>query len=125
LQRRLGILFVPLTTVAFEQRTDGPVSLTLSRNVGSSVGISVVSELMTRNNQVNHAFDNSAVLRMEPVDCGRQRGARSGHTNTGVDHQLYRRFQIDDDPLACRHSSRPSVAARPMPTGNDHAMMME
>jgi DHA2 family multidrug resistance protein len=74
----LGFLFVPLTTVTFatlapEQRADGTGLYNLSRNVGSSVGISVVSYLLTRNNQVNHAtiashvtafnhaFDNSAV----------------------------------------------------------------
>jgi DHA2 family multidrug resistance protein len=74
----LGFLFVPLTTVTFatlppEQRADGTGLYNLSRNVGSSVGISVVSYLLTRNNQVNHAtiashvtafnhaFDNSIV----------------------------------------------------------------
>src|ERR1700738_875253 len=74
----LGFLFVPLTTVTFatlapEQRADGTGLYNLSRNVGSSVGISVVSYLLTRSNQVNHAtiashvtafnhaFDNSIV----------------------------------------------------------------
>ena len=56
----LGFLFVPLTTVTFatlapEQRADGTGLYNLSRNVGSSVGISVVSYLLTRNEQVNHA----------------------------------------------------------------------
>jgi DHA2 family multidrug resistance protein len=63
----LGLLFVPLTTVTFatlepEQRADGTGLYNLSRNIGSSVGISVVSYLLIRNNQVNHAFDNSTVL---------------------------------------------------------------
>ena len=56
----LGFLFVPLTTVTFatlapEQRADGTGLYNLSRNVGSSVGISVVSYLLIRNDQVNHA----------------------------------------------------------------------
>lgn len=56
----LGFLFVPLTTIAFatlapEQRADAAGVFNLSRNVGSSVGISVVSYLLIRNNQVNHA----------------------------------------------------------------------
>jgi MFS transporter, DHA2 family, multidrug resistance protein len=56
----LGFLFVPLTTVALstlptEQRTNGAGIYNLSRNIGSSVGISVVSALLTRNTQVNHA----------------------------------------------------------------------
>src|SRR5258708_20353855 len=55
----LGFLFVPLTTVTFatlapEQRADGTGLYNLSRNVGSSVGISVASYLLTRTNQANH-----------------------------------------------------------------------
>jgi DHA2 family multidrug resistance protein len=74
----LGFLFVPLTTVTFatlapEQRADATGLYNLSRNVGSSVGISVVSYLLVRNNQINHAtiashvtaynhaFDNNVV----------------------------------------------------------------
>jgi DHA2 family multidrug resistance protein len=56
----LGFLFVPLTTVAFstlpaEMRGDGTGLYNLSRNIGSSVGISVVTALITRNTQINHA----------------------------------------------------------------------
>ncbi|MDQ0471947.1 DHA2 family efflux MFS transporter permease subunit [Labrys wisconsinensis] len=56
----LGFLFVPLTTVAFstlpaQMRGEGTGLYNLSRNVGSSVGISVVSALLTENVQVNHA----------------------------------------------------------------------
>jgi MFS transporter, DHA2 family, multidrug resistance protein len=50
----LGFLFVPLTTVSLatlppEQRTDGTALFNLSRNIGSSVGISVVTSLLTQN----------------------------------------------------------------------------
>jgi DHA2 family multidrug resistance protein len=56
----LGFLFVPLTTVTFatlpaEDRGDGTGLYNLSRNIGSSVGISFVAYLLTRNVQVNHA----------------------------------------------------------------------
>jgi MFS transporter, DHA2 family, multidrug resistance protein len=56
----LGFLFVPLTTVALatlpaEQRTEGSGLFNLARNIGSSVGISVVNALLTRNTQINHA----------------------------------------------------------------------
>jgi DHA2 family multidrug resistance protein len=56
----LGLLFVPLTTVTFvtlpaRYRGDGTGLYNLSRNIGSSVGISLVAYLLTRNLQVNHA----------------------------------------------------------------------
>jgi MFS transporter, DHA2 family, multidrug resistance protein len=56
----LGFLFVPLSaatlsTLSPAQRTEGAGFYNLSRNIGSSVGISVVNSLLTRNTQVNHA----------------------------------------------------------------------
>jgi len=62
----LGFLFVPLNTVTFatlapEQRADGTGLFNLSRNVGSSVGISIVSYLLIRNQQINHATISSHV----------------------------------------------------------------
>ncbi|WPN27732.1 DHA2 family efflux MFS transporter permease subunit [Pseudomonas sp. P5_109] len=55
----LGMLFVPLTTVAFATlpaalRAEGTGLYSLSRNVGSSVGISIVTVLLTQNIQANH-----------------------------------------------------------------------
>ncbi len=68
----LGLLFVPLSAVALatlspEDRTEGAGLYNLSRNVGSSVGISVVNALLTTNTQVNHAdiaLNVTAVNRM-------------------------------------------------------------
>jgi DHA2 family multidrug resistance protein len=62
----LGFLFVPLTTVTFatlapEHRSDATGLYNLSRNVGSSVGISIVAYLLIRNNQINHAIIGSHV----------------------------------------------------------------
>jgi MFS transporter, DHA2 family, multidrug resistance protein len=56
----LGFLFVPLSaatlsTLSIEARTEGAGFYSLSRNIGSAVGISVVNALLTRNMQVNHA----------------------------------------------------------------------
>ena len=56
----LGFLFVPLSaatlsTLPLAERTEGAGFFSLSRNIGSSVGISVVNSLLTRNTQVNHA----------------------------------------------------------------------
>jgi MFS transporter, DHA2 family, multidrug resistance protein len=55
----LGFLFVPLSAVTLstlsnEQRAEGAGLYSLSRNIGSSVGISVVNSLLTQNTQVNH-----------------------------------------------------------------------
>ncbi|WP_421992499.1 DHA2 family efflux MFS transporter permease subunit [Roseococcus sp.] len=55
----LGFLFVPLTTVTFStlpahQRAEGTGLYNLSRNIGSAVGISIVSALLVSNTQVNH-----------------------------------------------------------------------
>jgi len=56
----LGFLFVPLSsatlaTLPAEQRTEGAGLYNLARNIGSSVGISVVNSLLTENTQANHA----------------------------------------------------------------------
>jgi DHA2 family multidrug resistance protein len=56
----LGLIFVPLQTLAFEtlaprMRTTAAALLNLSRNIGGSVGISVVSAQLVRMTQVAHA----------------------------------------------------------------------
>jgi DHA2 family multidrug resistance protein len=67
----LGLLFVPLTTVAFatlppQMRGDGTGLYNLSRNIGSSVGIAVVSALLSSNVQVNHAEIAAKVTPFSP-----------------------------------------------------------
>jgi len=56
----LGLIFVPLQTLAFEtlapkMRTTAAALLNLSRNIGGSVGISVVGATLVRMTQVAHA----------------------------------------------------------------------
>jgi MFS transporter, DHA2 family, multidrug resistance protein len=56
----LGFIFVPLSavtlsTLSSELRAEGAGIFSLSRNIGSSVGISVVNSLLTTNTQINHA----------------------------------------------------------------------
>lgn len=56
----LGLVFVPLSTVAFatldaRYRTDATALFSLVRNIGSSIGISIVSVMLVRNAQTNHA----------------------------------------------------------------------
>jgi DHA2 family multidrug resistance protein len=56
----LGLIFVPLQSLAFETlpaaaRTTAAALLNLSRNIGGSVGISVVSTELVRLTQISHA----------------------------------------------------------------------
>ncbi len=55
----LGLTFVPLTTVTFSTlpqrvRNEATPIYNLIRNIGSSIGISIVYTLLSRNTQVNH-----------------------------------------------------------------------
>ncbi|MCB1664411.1 MAG: DHA2 family efflux MFS transporter permease subunit [Pseudomonadales bacterium] len=57
----LGFIFVPLSTVAYatlspKLRAEGASVFSLSRNMGSSVGISVVMAVLSRNMATNHAY---------------------------------------------------------------------
>jgi DHA2 family multidrug resistance protein len=56
----LGFIFVPLNVISFatlepQYRTDGAGLFNLARNIGSSIGIAIVSMLFARNLQVSHA----------------------------------------------------------------------
>lgn len=67
----LGLVFVPLSTVAFatldaRYRTDATALFSLVRNIGSSIGISIVSVLLTRNTQINHEELISAITPFNP-----------------------------------------------------------
>jgi DHA2 family multidrug resistance protein len=139
----LGFLFVPLTTVTFatlapEQRADGTGLYNLSRNVGSSVGISVASYLLTRNNQINHATIASHVTAFNHVfDNSIVRHALSPWTASGraaldqvIQTQASIISYIDDFKLMMILSlvAIPLVLLlrhAPASAENDHAMVME
>lgn len=68
----LGLVFVPLSTIAFATldarfRADGTSLFSLVRNIGSSIGISVVSAVLARNLQINHAELGAAISPFNPV----------------------------------------------------------
>jgi DHA2 family multidrug resistance protein len=55
-----GFVFAPLSTIAFATlspmlRNEGTAVFSLMRNMGSSIGISVVTMLLTRNTQIMHS----------------------------------------------------------------------
>ncbi len=122
----LGLIFVPLQTLAFEtlaprMRTTGAALLNLSRNIGGSVGISVVSTQLVRMTQVAHADMATQITQQthpdrrpdDPADGDPGRGAGGARLHQRDDHQagavhrLSRRLQADDD----RHLRRPAAAA--------------
>jgi DHA2 family multidrug resistance protein len=66
----IGLLFVPLSTLAFATvspalRAEGSAVYTLIRNLGSSVGISIMQALVVSNTQAMHA---SIAGRLDPAD---------------------------------------------------------
>tara|TARA_R110000787_G_scaffold178119_3_gene290025 strand:+ start:484 stop:2019 length:1536 start_codon:yes stop_codon:yes gene_type:complete len=68
----LGLVFVPLSTVAFatlevHHRTDAASLFSLVRNLGSSIGISVVTLYLTRNVQINHQELGAFINPFNPV----------------------------------------------------------
>ena len=67
----LGFVFIPLSTVTFATlpvhfRTDAASLFSLIRNIGSSIGISVVTSLLTRSIQINHAELSAHVTAINP-----------------------------------------------------------
>ncbi|HEX2580841.1 MAG TPA: DHA2 family efflux MFS transporter permease subunit [Dongiaceae bacterium] len=67
----LGFVFVPLGTVAFATlapalRTEAAALFSLLRNIGSSIGISIVTALLSRYAQINHASLAQHVTQYRP-----------------------------------------------------------
>jgi DHA2 family multidrug resistance protein len=68
----VGLLFVPLSTLAFATvpphlRPEGSSVYTLVRNLGSSVGISIMNALVVANSQTMHASLAGKVITSDPV----------------------------------------------------------
>ena len=82
----LGLVWVPLSTVAFTTlpatlRNEGTALFNLLRNIGSSVGISVVIFLLTQNTQRLHA---SLAEHVTPYNAGSNPAAIAAHVDTGT-----------------------------------------
>jgi DHA2 family multidrug resistance protein len=77
----LGFVFIPLQVVGFATlpamlRTDGTALLSLVRNVGSAIGISVMETMLSRNQQTMHA---SLAAVATPFDRTLQQHNAIGH----------------------------------------------
>jgi DHA2 family multidrug resistance protein len=68
----LGLIFVPLSTITFSTlaprfRGEATAMFSLLRNIGSSIGISIVIALLSRNTQINHATLAEHVTPFNPL----------------------------------------------------------
>jgi DHA2 family multidrug resistance protein len=144
----LGLVFVPLSTVAFltlpnQLRTDGTSMLTLLRNVASSIGISVVIAQLTEGsrrtyailsehiNPFNHALQMPDVRGM--IDLGSDAGRAMADAMVGMqsqiiafslDYQLVMIVTLCAIPLAIMIGST-KAALRKQAQGPEHAAVME
>ena len=101
-----GLVFVPLSTVAFltlpdHLRTDGTSMLTLMRNVASSIGISIVIAQLTEGTRRIYAVLNEHV---NPFNHAMQMPDVRGMINMGTDTGR----AMADVMVACRRRSSPS-----------------
>jgi MFS transporter, DHA2 family, multidrug resistance protein len=89
-----GMVFVPLAGVAFgtlksSLRNEGAAVFSLSRNLGSSIGISIVETLLTRNTQTAHASLAEHVTPFSPlVHAQFPQGAPSLHGLSALNAQI-------------------------------------
>ena len=109
----LGLVFVPLSTVAFATldarfRTDATACSAWCAIIGSSIGISIVTVLLVRNTQINHAELSAFINPFNPnlwaaspaAAARRSDGAvadRRPGQPPGDDDLLRQRLQADDD----------------------------
>jgi DHA2 family multidrug resistance protein len=141
-----GLVFVPLSTVAFmtlpgHLRTDGTSMLTLMRNVMSSVGISIVIAQLTEGtrrtyailndhvNPFNHALQMPDVRSM--IDLGTDKGRAMADVMINLqaqiiafshDYQLVMLFILCSIPLAIMIGST-KAALRTQAAGPEHAVI--
>ncbi|MEC8482352.1 MAG: DHA2 family efflux MFS transporter permease subunit, partial [Pseudomonadota bacterium] len=80
----LGLFFVPLSTFAFSTlaphlRTEASSLFSLLRNIGSSIGISIVATYLTQHTQINHAIFAESI---NPFNMGLQLAEQAGAYST-------------------------------------------
>jgi DHA2 family multidrug resistance protein len=141
-----GLVFVPLSTVAFltlapHLRTDGTSMLTLMRNVASSIGISLVISQLTEGsrrsyailnehiNPFNHAIQMPDVRRLIDLssDAGRAMAdamlkAQAQIISFSHDYQMVTLFILCSIPLAIMIGST-KAALRKQAAGPEHAVV--
>lgn len=79
----LGFIFVPLSTIAFstldpKYRNEGTALFSLMRNIGSSIGISVMITYLAQRTQINHAAYSEYI---QPFSLPLQQAIETGAIN--------------------------------------------
>ena len=99
----LGFVFVPLSTITFATlaskfRTEATSLFSLMRNIGSSIGISIVVTLQAQNMQINHATLGEYATPLNPLlrmpTIGHYWGLHSVPTLAALDAQINRQSAL-------------------------------
>ena len=92
-----GFVYVPLAAMTFATlsprfRNEGTALFSLMRNVGSSIGISVVETLLTRNTQVDALAPGRAghAVQRLPARCSRPGALSSAQGLAMLNHDRHR-----------------------------------
>jgi MFS transporter, DHA2 family, multidrug resistance protein len=145
----LGLVFVPLSTVAFltlpnHLRTDGTSMLTLMRNVASSIGISIVIAQLTSGTRMAHAvlvehmtpFNNALQMPgvREMLDLTTDSGRALADAMVtiqaqiiafGLDYQMVMLVTLGAIPLALMIGSSKAALRAQSQAPSDHAAVMD
>ncbi|MDB5517373.1 MAG: EmrB/QacA family drug resistance transporter, partial [Tardiphaga sp.] len=145
----LGLVFVPLSTVAFltlpnHLRTDGTSMLTLMRNVASSIGISIVIAQLTSGTRMAHAvlvehmtpFNNALQMPgvREMLDLTTDSGRALADAMVtiqaqiiafGLDYQMVMLVTLGAIPLALMIGSSKATLRAQSQAPSDHAAVMD
>ena len=100
-----GLVYVPLATAAFATlsttlRNEGAALYSLSRNLGSSIGLSIVETLLTRNTQIAHETLAAHVTPFSPLIRVPGPGMAAGHGLSALNAEVTRQATMiayDDD----------------------------
>ena len=105
----LGLVFVPISTIAYSTlptstRTEAAGIFSLMRNIGSSVGISIVMTLLARGTQINHAelaeritpYGAAASVLKSMMTADRHCDAQRRSDAASIRDRVSQRFPTDD-----------------------------
>ena len=103
----LGFVFIPLQVIAFATldpalRTEGTALLSLLRNVGSAIGISVTGAMVTQNGQIEHSVLTGYIT---PLNRAFQVAAAGLMPTTAHGAQMLNGLEADDADVAADASS--------------------